>query len=76
MKSSPEILQLGYLRLGVRELDWWQRLAAFVGFGLVADAPAGELQLRTDAERDYRIAVHTAAAPGLSAVGWEVSGAW
>lgn len=74
MKSLPEILQLGYLRLGVRELDWWQRLAAFVGFGLVADAPAGELQLRTDAERDYRIAVHTADAPGLSAVGWEVSG--
>lgn len=74
MKSLPEILQLGYLRLGVRELDWWQRFATFVGFGQVTGAPAGELQLRTDAEREYRIAVHKATTPGLSAVGWEVVG--
>jgi 3,4-dihydroxy-9,10-secoandrosta-1,3,5(10)-triene-9,17-dione 4,5-dioxygenase len=73
-KPSPEILQLGYLRLGVQEIDWWRRIADLVGFGQATDAPAGELQLRTDAERDYRIAVHRADVPGLSAVGWEVAG--
>lgn len=71
---APEILQLGYLRLGVRTLDWWRNFAALVGFGLVSDTPADELQLRTDAERDYRIAVHAAPVTGLSAVGWEVAG--
>lgn len=71
---ASEILQLGYLRLGVRALDWWQNVADLIGFGQMSDTPAGELQLRTDAERDYRIAVHEAPATGLSAVGWEVAG--
>lgn len=73
-KPLPEVLQLGYLRLGVRDLGWWRRFADLVGFAFAPDAPAGELQWRTDAERDYRIAVHEAPACGLSAVGWEVAG--
>ncbi len=73
-EPSHDILQLGYIRLGVRQLDWWQRFAALVGFAQVLDPLGDELQLRTDAERDYRIAVHTAAAPGVSAMGWEAAG--
>jgi 2,3-dihydroxybiphenyl 1,2-dioxygenase len=74
MKPALEILQLGYLRLGVQDFNWWQRFASLVGFGQVTDAPVGELQLRTDAESDYRIAVHKGDVPGVSAVGWEVAG--
>ena len=70
---SPDIFQLGYVRLGVGALDWWRRLAALVGFAEGPDSSESELQLRTDAERTCRIAVHTAARPALSAIGWEVS---
>jgi 3,4-dihydroxy-9,10-secoandrosta-1,3,5(10)-triene-9,17-dione 4,5-dioxygenase len=73
-KSTPEILQLGYMRLGVTALDWWRNFATIVGYGQVSEVNSDELQLRTDAERDYRIAVHTAPVTGLSAAGWEVAG--
>lgn len=70
----PEILQLGYMRLGVKSLDWWERFSRHVGFDFAAGAPAGELQLRADTERNYRIALHTCDATGLSAIGWETTG--
>lgn len=71
---TPDICQLGYMRLGVKSLDWWERFATHVGYGVVATAPAGELQLRTDTERDYRLAFHVAPVSGLTAVGWETTG--
>lgn len=71
---TPDICQLGYMRLGVQSLDWWERLATHVGYGVVPAAPAGELQLRTDTERDYRLAFHVGPVSGLTAVGWETTG--
>lgn len=70
----PDILQLGYLRLGVGDLAWWRRLADLVGFAPGPGSHDAEIQLRTDAEREYRIALHPAPTPGLSAIGWEVHG--
>ncbi len=75
IQSDNEILQLGYVRLGVRDLDWWRRFADLVGFDTVPDAPPGELQLRTDAEREYRFALVTSGEPGVQTIGWEVASA-
>jgi 3,4-dihydroxy-9,10-secoandrosta-1,3,5(10)-triene-9,17-dione 4,5-dioxygenase len=70
-----EILQLSYVRIGVSSLTWWRRFAETAGFGLSEDAPAGELWLRTDYQRDYRIVLHESGHTGLDTLGWEVADA-
>ena len=75
MQDDNEILQLGYIRLGVKALDWWREFAELVGFDTASDAPANELQLRTDAEREYRFALVNSGEPGLQTIGWEVGSA-
>lgn len=67
---AHEILQLGYVRIGVTDMGWWRRFADLVGFHV--DAADGELHLRTDNERIYRIALHEAEQGGVTAMGWEV----
>ncbi|MEM5400313.1 VOC family protein [Paraburkholderia unamae] len=73
IQRDNEILQLGYVRLGVNDLDWWRWFANLVGFDTVVDAPPGELQLRTDAEREYRFALVATGEPGVQVIGWEVA---
>lgn len=70
---AHDLLQLGDMRIGVSGLDWWRSFAERVGYQLSPGA-ADELLLRTDAQRDWRIAVHEAATPGVSALGWEANG--
>ncbi len=69
--SGHEIVQLSYARIGVRQLAWWKRFAQLVGFALADDAPADELWLRMDHQRDYRIVLHESDRPGLDTLGWE-----
>ncbi len=72
--SSGGIVQLGYLQLAVGELDWWRRFAEHVGFA-VSDEQAGELRLRTDSERDFRIVLQQQQErSGATAIGWELAG--
>lgn len=73
--SNNEVLQLSYMRLGVKALDWWQDLAALIGYDTNPDAPMGELQLRTDSEREYRIALTESQEHGVQALGWETASA-
>lgn len=75
VQRDNEILQLGYMRFGIKDREWWQCFADLVGFDIVTDAPSGELQLRTDAEREYRFALVTSGEPGVQTVGWEAASA-
>lgn len=72
MNREFDIVQLAYARIGVRELAWWRDFAALVGFATADDAPAGELWLRMDHQRDYRLVLHESARPGIDALGWEL----
>lgn len=77
MNTAPtgfEIHQLGYMRLGVQDLAWWHSFAELVGFGIVPGAGDDELLLRTDNERDYRIALHRSRDLGVESIGWETTG--
>ena len=69
--TGPEILQLSHVRIGVRQLSWWRRFASLVGFAPAEDAPADELWLRMDHQRDHRIMLHESAQVGLHTLGWE-----
>lgn len=69
------VLQLSYVRLGVKALEWWQDLAALIGYDTNPDAPGDELQLRTDSEREYRIALSESKTHGVQVLGWEVASA-
>ena len=71
--TGSEIAQLSYVRIGVQHLAWWRRLAEVVGFAVAEDAPADELWLRMDHQRDYRIVLHASAQVGIDALGWEVA---
>lgn len=73
--TGQEILQLSYVRIGVRQLSWWRDFAQLVGFAPAEDAPAGELWLRMDHQRDYRIVLHESAQVGLHTLGWETGDA-
>ena len=70
--AAHEIVQLAYARIGVRQLAWWRDFAALVGFATAGDAPEGELWLRMDHARDYRLVLHTSDRPGVDALGWEL----
>lgn len=70
--AGHEIAQLAYVRIGVRELGWWRGFASLVGFATADDAPAGELWLRMDHQRDGRIVLHESARIGVDTLGWEV----
>lgn len=72
--AAHEIAQLAYVRIGVRDLAWWRHFAQTVGFGEADDAAPGELWLRMDHQRDYRIVLHASDRSGLDALGWEVAG--
>lgn len=73
--NQHEVLQLSYMRLGVRALDWWQDLASLIGYDTNPDAPSAELQLRTDSEREYRIALTESSTHGVLSMGWETANA-
>ena len=73
--NKPHVLQLSYVRMGVKALDWWQDLAALIGYDTNPDAPGGELQLRTDSEREYRIALSESKNHGVQVLGWETTSA-
>lgn len=73
--KNAEVLQLSYMRLGVKALDWWKDLAALIGYDTNPDAPSAELQLRTDSEREYRIALTESQEHGVQALGWETANA-
>jgi 3,4-dihydroxy-9,10-secoandrosta-1,3,5(10)-triene-9,17-dione 4,5-dioxygenase len=73
-QTDREILQLGYMRIGVRHLAWWDRFTERVGFDRVSQPDPAEIQLRTDAQSEYRIALSASEQPGVSAVGWEAAG--
>jgi len=72
--AGREVTQLSYVRIGVKDLAWWRRFAQLVGFMPADDAPADELWLRMDSQRDYRIVLHASDRPGLNTLGWETSG--
>ena len=71
--TGSEIAQLSYVRIGVQHLAWWRRLAEVVGFAVAEDAPADELWLRMDHQRDYRIVLHASAQVGIDVLGWDVA---
>ena len=73
--KHQHVLQLSFVRMGVKALDWWQDLAALIGYDTNPDAPADELQLRTDSEREYRIALKESTTHGVQVLGWEVASA-
>lgn len=72
MNRDHEIVQLAYARIGVRDLAWWREFAARVGFATADDAPADELWLRMDHQRDYRLVLHESERLGVDALGWEL----
>ena len=68
------VCELGYLGLGVRDLDAWQRLAtAVLGLQVGGRGSDGALYLRCD-ERHHRIALHPSSADEVRYLGWQVPG--
>lgn len=67
------ILGLGYIGIGVSDIEAWRRFAQDVlGVG-VTDGPDGGLKLRMDS-RDWRIWVEPTGEDDIVYAGWEVSG--
>ncbi len=66
---------LGYLGLGVSDLDAWESFATeILGLQSAGRADDGTLHLRMD-EYEYRFALHRDASDDLAYVGWEVADA-
>ncbi len=63
---------LGYLGLGVSDLDAWERFATeILGLQSAGRTDDGTLHLRMD-EYEYRFALHRDASDDLAYIGWEV----
>lgn len=66
------VTQLGYLGLGVRDLDQWLGYAEdTLGIGRVAVDPGGAALLRLD-ENFYRFALHESPEDDIAYSGWQV----
>ena len=69
------VTQLGYLGIGVRDLDEWQNYARDVlGLGLAARDPDGTVLLNMDGHH-HRFAVHEDGRDDLAYIGWETDSA-
>jgi len=70
------IVALGYLGLGVKDLDRWRKFATtdVLGFEEMGTAPDGTLYLRMD-EYHHRFAVRPSGEDDVIYVGWEVANA-
>ena len=67
------VAQLGYLGLGVSDVDEWERFATqILGLETGGRDRDGSLFLRMD-EYDHRFLVHPEGADDLACVGWEVT---
>ncbi len=68
------VTELGYLGIGVSDLDAWRRYATqIVGMQLVDDSAGAEFYLRMD-QWHHRIAVHKDSSDDLLYMGWRVAG--
>lgn len=72
MTSKHLISQMGYMRIGVKSLDWWRNFAGLVGYQILEKE--NEIWLRTDNEREFRIILHQSEYVGVDCIGWETDG--
>ncbi len=68
------VLALGYIGLGVKDIDAWRHYAEEVLGTEAHDDGAGGLKLRVDS-RDYRILVQPTGADDIAFAGWEMKDA-
>jgi 2,3-dihydroxybiphenyl 1,2-dioxygenase len=72
MTTMAGVSQLGYMGLGVRDIDAWQRFATeIIGFQIGERDKDGTLFLRMD-DYHHRLAVHPRGNDDVAYIGWEV----
>lgn len=72
MSDQAAPTQLGYLGLGVSDLDAWRRYATTIlGLEVLPPEPDGSVLLRMDTHQ-YRFILEQSAVDDLTLIGWEV----